>query len=200
MAGYAGKPARRDAVADGPQLRAHRRAARPARRRGRRPRRRAEPPVRDRPLRRPARLGAARPRPDCRLPRRAGAGRPRPSASRGCPLGAGADPSYVVVPGAPWLGHGRPRCRRGCSRGGGAGSSRATQAGRPEQLEAEVADGAWWVLDALPSVAASAARPKGPVARRPAPPGPAAVTLPATYPSDSGPQLTGKGGVSPRGR
>lgn len=63
--------------------------------------------------------------------------------------GAPAHPSYVVVPGAPWLGtvdldvDAAEAVEEVRVFAGYAGWS-------PGQLEAEVEEGGWWVLDALP--------------------------------------------------
>ncbi|MGB8652527.1 MAG: YqgE/AlgH family protein [Mycobacteriales bacterium] len=63
--------------------------------------------------------------------------------------GAGEDPSYVAVPGAPWLGtvdldlEAADPLEEVRVFAGYAGWS-------PGQLEAEVEEGGWWVLDALP--------------------------------------------------
>ena len=63
--------------------------------------------------------------------------------------GAPADPSYVAVPGAPWLGtvdldlDAAEAVEEVRVFAGYAGWSAG-------QLEAEVEEGAWWVLDALP--------------------------------------------------
>jgi putative transcriptional regulator len=63
--------------------------------------------------------------------------------------GAPADPSYAVVPGAPWLGtvdldlDAAEAVEEVRVFAGYAGWT-------PGQLEAEVEEGAWWVLDALP--------------------------------------------------
>src|SRR5206468_4712716 len=64
--------------------------------------------------------------------------------------GAPDDPSYVVVPGAPWLGtidmdlDAADALLQVRVFAGYAGWS-------PGQLEEEVAEGAWWVCDALPA-------------------------------------------------
>jgi putative transcriptional regulator len=64
-------------------------------------------------------------------------------------LGAPPEPSYVTVPGAPWLGtvdldqDAADAVEEVRVFAGYAGWS-------PGQLEAEVEEGAWWVLDALP--------------------------------------------------
>ena len=63
--------------------------------------------------------------------------------------GAPEDPSYAVVPAAPWLGtvdldeHAADAVEEVRVFAGYAGWS-------PGQLEAEVEEGGWWVLDALP--------------------------------------------------
>lgn len=70
--------------------------------------------------------------------------------------GAPEDPSYVAVPGAPWLG----TVDLDAEAGGAVEQVRvfAGYAGwSAGQLEAEVGEGAWWVVDALPGDCFSAA-------------------------------------------
>jgi putative transcriptional regulator len=95
--------------------------------------------------------------------------------------GAAEDPSYVVVPGAPWLGtidldlDAADPVEEVRVFAGYAGWS-------PGQLEAEVEEGAWWVVDALPSDC-FAPRPErlwATVVRRQGMP----LALAATYPPD----------------
>ena len=62
---------------------------------------------------------------------------------------AGEDPSYVLVPGAPWLG--TLELDRDAADAVEQVRVFAGYAGwSPGQLEAEVEEGAWWVVDALP--------------------------------------------------
>ena len=89
--------------------------------------------------------------------------------------------SVVVVPGAPWLGtldleqDAADPVQEVRVFAGYAGWT-------PGQLEAEVEEGAWWVLDALPSdcFAADPERLWSDVLRRQGPP----LALAATYPPD----------------
>ena len=95
--------------------------------------------------------------------------------------GAGDDPSYVVVPGAPWLG----TVDLDADAGEAVEEVRvfAGYAGwSPAQLEAEVEEGAWWVLDALPSDCFTPAPEElwATVLRRQGLP----LSLAATYPPD----------------
>jgi putative transcriptional regulator len=96
-------------------------------------------------------------------------------------FGAGEDPSYVVVPGAGWLGtvdldlEAAEAVEQVRVFAGYAGWA-------PGQLESEVEEGAWWVLEALPHDCFSS-QPEllwRQVLRRQGPP----LALVATYPED----------------
>jgi putative transcriptional regulator len=97
--------------------------------------------------------------------------------------GVAIDPSYVVVPGAPWLGtidldvEAADPVQEVRVFAGYAGWS-------PGQLEGEVEEGAWWVVESLPHDCFSSdpALLWRQVLRRQGPP----LALVATYPDDPG--------------